>query len=457
MNINERHLCLACMSELNNRDICDGCGYVQIEYKPFPRCLIPGTKLSNRYVLGKVLGEGSFGITYIGWDTLLDLPVAIKEYYPSDLVSRDVLRSADKSVYVYTDTSQASYKERLDKFLSEARSIARFNQLNAVVSVRDYFYENNTAYIVMDYVDGKRFKDEIKENGPMDANTVLELFKPIFKSLAKIHETGIIHRDISPDNLMLTNDGNLVLIDFGSAELQNAELTRSITIMFKRGFSPEEQYRLKGKQGPWTDIYSMCASMYYGMTGIVPDESIQRTIDDKVKSLVEIKEIDIEESVAKAIMKGMSVVASNRFRSVNELYSALYQNEYQMHSKNNNKKMLAIMIIVIGILVCGIIIQSQYKRKNGVASGTEQIQEKTVEQVTEQMPKTTSEEKKLERRQIEQEKTTAATTQAEARSEPTTSEAKKEDEKAVPSTTKKVTTERNVKTTSKEQVDGFIE
>ncbi|MBD8972520.1 MAG: serine/threonine protein kinase [Clostridiales bacterium] len=248
---------------MQGKEVCPYCGLEQRSYTPIPRCLIVGTRLADCYVLGKVLGEGSFGITYIGWDSLLEIPVAIKGYYPSDLVSRDVVRGNDNSVYLFSGIEKEEYDSRLERFLKEARNLTRFNQLPSIVSVRDFFYANNTAYIVMDYIEGESLKAYIKREGAMDAREVLKVFRPILESLEKMHVTGIIHRDISPDNLLFDADHNLVLIDFGAAELQNAELTRTVTITFKRGFSPEEQYRSHGKQGPWTDIYALCASMYY--------------------------------------------------------------------------------------------------------------------------------------------------------------------------------------------------
>lgn len=154
MQVNGLQLCIGCMHTLTNIKECSHCGMIQTEYAPLPRCLVPGTKLANRYVLGKVLGEGSFGITYIGWDEIRNIPVAIKEYYPADLVSRDVLRSKDKKVYAFEKDDASDYETQLQKFYEEAQNLSRFNQLTSIVSVYDFFYENQTAYIVMNYIEG---------------------------------------------------------------------------------------------------------------------------------------------------------------------------------------------------------------------------------------------------------------------------------------------------------------
>ncbi|MCM1236288.1 MAG: serine/threonine protein kinase [Ruminococcus flavefaciens] len=347
MEVNNLHLCIGCMRELHNMDICQYCGLVQKDYMPTPRCLIPGTRLSNRYVLGRILGEGNFGITYIGWDEVLAFPVAIKEYYPSDLVSRDVVRGNDKDVYMYANIEETEYHKKLERFLKEARNLIRFNHLNAIVSVRDFFYENNTAYIVMDYIRGESLKSYVKRKGAIDAEKVLQMFKPVLESLIKVHEIGIIHRDISPDNLLFDEEDNLVLIDFGSAELQNVDLTRSVTVLFKRGFSPEEQYRTCGKQGAWTDIYALCATMYYSMTALIPDEAIQRTIEDRVNPLWELQNINLSGIQMKAIMKGMEIHAEDRYQNVRDLYAALYQDDDKRVNIHFSVKKYLFMIAMV--------------------------------------------------------------------------------------------------------------
>lgn len=364
MEVNGLHLCIGCMRELDNMDVCQHCGLVQKDYAPTPRCLIPGTRLSNRYILGRILGEGSFGITYIGWDEVLAFPVAIKEYYPADLVSRDVIRGNDTDVYMYANIEEAEYHKKLERFLKEARDLTRFNQLNAIVSVRDFFYENNTAYIVMDYIRGESLKSYVKRRGAIDAAEVLDMFKPVLESLIKVHEIGIIHRDISPDNLLFDEEHNLVLIDFGSAELQNADFTRSVTIMFKRGFSPEEQYRSYGKQGAWTDIYALCTTIYYAMTASIPDEAIQRTLEDRVIPLWELSDINLSNVQMKAIMKGMKVRAEDRYQNVKDLYEALYGSgakEIYTNFPFFKKYVFMIVVIVLGIVTVSVYLLQHFE------------------------------------------------------------------------------------------------
>lgn len=359
MYINGHNLCIGCMRPLDQEGGCSFCGLKQEEYSPIPRCLMPGTDLAGRYVTGKVLGEGSFGITYMGWDKYMDIPVAIKEYFPSDMVSRDVICGSDNSVYLYENEKKKDYDNYLKKFLEEAKCLSRFNQVKGIVSVRDFFYENNTAYLVMQYIDGISVKEYVSRNGKMRAGEVLEKIRPVLQALEQVHNTGIVHRDISPDNLMIKKDGNLILIDFGAARMRNIDNTKTMTVMFKRGFSPEEQYRYKGRWGAYTDVYSICATIYFMMTGTAPVDSVIRALGDDMPSLVTMKELDISVRQRKAIMKGLAVVAKNRWQNIGELYGALFEEEeYPVRSRKLKRQgyiAAAILLLVMAGAVFGFV------------------------------------------------------------------------------------------------------
>lgn len=324
MKIKNFNLCIACMHPLDKDGSCAYCHFQQEGYQPIPRCLRPGTELVGRYVLGKVLGEGSFGITYIAWDTLLDTAVAIKEYFPSSLASRHVGDGGDHNVYIYEKTEKRNYQDNLQKYLDEAKSLSAFSELDGIVSVRDFFYANLTAYIVMAYVEGVSMKAYVEENGRIEGDLFLEMLKPILYSLAKVHETGVLHRDISPDNILITKENKMVLIDFGAARKENISMTRSMTVVFKQGYSPEEQYRSHGKQGAWSDIYALCATAYYALTGKRPDEAIERVLEDEMQSLEDMPDIQLTDIQKRSFMKGIAVRPSERYQTVQELYEDLY-------------------------------------------------------------------------------------------------------------------------------------
>ena len=326
MRVNGRERCVGCMKPLTAEGRCAYCGLQQDKYRPIPRCLRPGMCLRDRYILGRVLGEGSFGISYIAWDCLLDTVVAIKEYFPASLVSRHISEEdEDTNVYIYEKRESQKYQESLKKYLGEAKSLSAYYDLDGIVSVRDFFYANNTAYIVMGYVDGISVKEYVEKNGPIEGEKFLRMLEPVIQSLAKVHQTGVLHRDISPDNMLLTRDEKLVLIDFGAARKENINMTRSMTVVFKRGFSPEEQYRTRGQQGAWTDVYALCATAYYALTGKAPDESIQRVLEDDMPSLTEMTDVDLPMQQKRAFMKGMTVDFHHRYQTMDELYQGLYQ------------------------------------------------------------------------------------------------------------------------------------
>lgn len=322
MLVNGLRLCIGCMHRLNDKGECTYCNMQQDKYIPLPRWLIPGTVLANRYILGKVIGEGGTGITYIAWDKIQEITVAIKEYCPYEIVIRDTIRGTDSNIYVYPESLKDEYMQRMEKFHDEAEVLSKFCHVNGIVSVRDFFYENNTAYLVMEYLRGINLKEHIETHGEIDGKRALNMMKPVIKGLAKIHKTGIIHRDICPDNFVFDGNG-LTLIDFGTARLNNLQISRSITVMFKRGFSPEEQYRKRGKQGAWTDIYMLCATIYYMITKKVPEEAVERLFDDKM-DISSLEGVDLSMAEKKAIIKGLSVKAQNRYPNIELFYEDLY-------------------------------------------------------------------------------------------------------------------------------------
>lgn len=258
-----------------------------------------GTVLRDRYEISHVLGKGGFGITYQAYDRLVGVPVALKQYNTERM----------------SDGREA---------LEEAKIAAEFYNLEGIAAAKDYFEENENCYIVMDYIDGISVKRYVEEHGRMDGGEVLEKLRPILCSIGRIHERGVIHRDISADNLLITKDGKLQLIDFGAARFTEEYRDKTYTIIFKRGFAPVEQCHSHGLQGPWTDIYSLCATVYFMITGIIPDDAVERMIEDRVKPLSQIHGTGLSASAGAALMRGLAVKQEDRFQSVDELYEALY-------------------------------------------------------------------------------------------------------------------------------------
>ena len=275
-----------------------------------------GTALRDRYRIIRVLGQGGFGITYLGHDQLLDMDVAVKEYYPSGLVTRYCPNSLN-AVPVDEQSEQMFRKGRQD-FLKEARILARFADDPNIVNVRDFFEENNTVYIVMEYLEGESLHQILRRNGPMPFDEVFRMLSPVMDSLARVHENGLVHRDISLSNLMRTRSGRVKLLDFGTARASNAEDKKSISLILTPGFAPEEQYRSRGIQGPWTDVYAMCASIYKMITGKTPESSMNRVFEETLQ-LPTLLGADITPAQEAVLLHGMSIRQKDRIQSMTEL------------------------------------------------------------------------------------------------------------------------------------------
>ena len=276
--------CMKCMHPLTaGETVCPECGRAYGSANAETFALKPGTILEGKYLVGEMLGQGGFGITYIGFDLLLEQKVAIKEYYPmsTGMVSRE-----GHSTVVWSSAmmGKTGTQKGFDSFLKEARKMAKLGGIPGVVGVKSVFIQNETAYIVMDFIEGETLLKKLQKNGPMDFDSCVKLMTPIMQALEEVHEHGIIHRDISPDNIMVRPDGKLILLDLGAAkdlDIQgNDGSVQSSQMVAKHGFSPIEQYSKSGKVGPWTDIYAMAATIYYCCTGILPPPATDRTIDD---------------------------------------------------------------------------------------------------------------------------------------------------------------------------------
>jgi len=383
-----RKYCLYCMQEMNE-DICPYCGKKE-EEAPIHH-LKPGTMVNQKYMIGHALGEGGFGITYIGLDTLLNMKVAIKEYYPYGMANRNHAVSSD--VTISMETRENSYREGKKKFLKEARILAQCTNVPGIVYVRDFFEANDTAYIVMEYLEGITLKSYLKKHGVIPEEKLKEWMLPLMESLEKVHNKGMIHRDISPDNIMLTENQTLKLMDFGAARDISGAGGRSLSVMLKPGYAPVEQYLSKGQQGPWTDIYALCATMYKCMTGVTPVESNQRVYDEEDELLrPSALGIRISRSMEDAIMKGMSILQKNRYQNISELYQAM------MGQKDDDVHTIAIDIEDDVRTV------AQEKEDGRTVAQKEERDDRTVVQTKEEDGRTIAQEKKEEERTVAQEK-----------------------------------------------------
>ena len=312
--------CPYCMSPVQPGSPCPACGRNWERYQPASHHLPPGSLLQDRYQLGRALGEGGFGITYLGWDTVLKRKVAVKEYFPTFLVSREVSLTLD--VTCHTSGNQPTYEKGREQFLREAKTMAKLDSIPEIVQVLDHFPEHNTAYIVMEFLEGRTLKEVVAQTGPIPTQTMLALLDPVLRAMEAMHHAGVIHRDISPDNLMELKDGTVKLMDFGCARDFQSGLTETITL--KHGFAPREQYSGRD-QGPWTDVYAMCATVYYCLTGQVPARATLRG-EEEQDPLLPPRQLGIEltEEQELALLRGLAPKVENRWHSAADLYAALY-------------------------------------------------------------------------------------------------------------------------------------
>lgn len=285
-----------------------------------PSQVLPmGICLNRKYTIRNILGSGGFGITYGGAETETGVPVAIKEYFPH----RFVLRTQEQgklSVALFSEKYRQEFEEGRRHFIDEAKILRELEHLDNIVSVLDYFEENGTAYIAMKYIEGVTLGEFVKEKGVLSFQEMTVLFSPLLLSIWEMHQRGLIHRDISPENLILGTDSRLHLIDFGAAKL-NPQEGDANTVILKAGYAPAELYVPNGKIGPWTDIYSLCATMYFVLTGTPPTEAIQRLELGDKEVLPGLENLLPDQS--SALKKGMALRTANRFASVMKLWEAL--------------------------------------------------------------------------------------------------------------------------------------
>ena len=266
--------CLGCMELFEDEfEICPHCGYVFGTHAEEAVHLEPGTILYDRYIIGKVLGFGGFGVTYLGWDGKLEQKVAIKEYLPGEFSTRMPGRS---QVTVFNGEKSEQFRDGMKKFIEESKRLAKFKNEPGIVRIFDSFEENETAYIVMEYLDGETLTSFLKREKTIPEDEAVAMLMPVMESLEAVHAEGMLHRDIAPDNIFLTKTGDVKLIDFGASRYATTSHSRSLTVIIKPGFSPEEQYRSRGDQGPYTDVYALAATLYKMITGKTPPDAMER-------------------------------------------------------------------------------------------------------------------------------------------------------------------------------------
>ncbi len=354
-------------------NVCPCCGNdIETQREKYPTSLRPGSILNGRYIIGRVLGQGGFGITYAAWDDRNAERVAVKEFFPHEIANR---AEGSFPVQPYTDERREYFEQGRNKFLAEAKTLAEFRGNKNIVQVYSYFEENNTAYFVMEYVDGESLKSYARRHGGrISMEKACELLMPVMSALDSVHAKGIVHRDIAPDNILIGRDETAKLIDFGAARYSTGEKTKSLDIIRKEGFSPKEQYLRRGRQGPFTDVYSLAATIYYAVTGKVPPDAISRIDEDELLTPAALN-VNMPGRTEKVLLKALQVDANKRYQTMADFQKALQAampKETKETNTDTDRKLLkriipAVCAIIAAAILTNFVIIPTIKYNNAVS------------------------------------------------------------------------------------------
>ncbi|MDD2815801.1 MAG: serine/threonine-protein kinase [Thiotrichaceae bacterium] len=343
--LNPATLCIHCMQRKPMLAPCPACGHKDIPSKQHPLYLKPRTLLKQQYIVGKALGQGGFGITYIGFDRWLHKKVAIKEYLPAALATRDFREAS----VIPLKRQELAFTQGLGLFIEEARNLAKFDHPH-IVRVLNFFEENQTGYMVMDYLEGNSLGDYLAQHGgKLSLTQALEIFRPILDALDAVHAEHLYHRDISAQNIRMLTNGTPILIDFGAARHVIGEHSHTLDLVLKHGYSPIEQYSGRGKIGAWTDIYACGALLYLLLTGSLPPAATDRLSEEPLLPLN-----SLPAHVEATILKALALKAEQRFSDISGFKAALYEEivpQIEQVPKKSKKIPQFALLIIIALVV----------------------------------------------------------------------------------------------------------
>jgi serine/threonine protein kinase len=310
-------VCPNCFRPLGGDTVCGHCSFDIGAMKSPPGALPLFSALNNRYLLGRVLGKGGFGITYVAQDMGTGRICAIKEYIPSEYATRD---DSASSVYPYPDQkARYVFEHGKEKFIEEAKTLLKLSSDPIVVDIWDYFAQNNTAYFAMEFLDGLDLRKMARSNGgTIDPELAKMVLVTVASSLMEIHRRNILHRDLSPENIIVTNGSRIKLIDFGAARNFVSNQNKGMSVLLKPGFAPPEQYSAKGVQGPWSDVYALCATFYNVVSGKALVDALFRYRGEAQPSLYSLG-CAVTKRTSDVIEKGMALDHKLRYQDFRQL------------------------------------------------------------------------------------------------------------------------------------------
>ncbi len=368
-------LCMGCMNQMeDNLSTCPHCGFNEAALKQESYYLTPGTVVGGKYIVGRVLSYGGHTVSYLGMDAEADRKVVVKEYLPSDFSTRS---EGEKEVTIYSGDAQVQFERGLTNFLNEANRIQALGSPEGIARVYDCIAENDTGYVVSEYIQGQTLKDILATGKKYTPEEAAAFISKILTGLSKVHPMNIVHCDIAPETIMVTDSGEIKLLDFGATRYVTTANSKSLAIILKQGYAPEEMYRSSGKRGPWTDVYALGAVMYRMITGVVPQEAVERTLVDELKEPSKLG-VSIPDNIENALMNALNVYSEERTPSADVFLKELNSNSVKRikvaKRKNDTGKFPVWAKGLVAVLLCVIIAGGAY-----VAINSRQNDEKTLE------------------------------------------------------------------------------
>ena len=346
-------LCMGCMNEIDDAEVkCPVCGYIE-EKQAESVFLPPGTILEGKYIVGRALGYHGYTVTYIGMDAEKNRKVWIHEYLPIDFSTRS---GGESRVTIYSGDALAKFGQGLVFFLNEAANLERLGKVPGIIEVYECIAENDTGYVITEYLEGQTLKEQLDEGVHYSAEQAVEVIKYLLSGLSVLHEQGILHSNIAPDTIYMTSDGGAVLFEFGTARYETSENTKNLSALYKRGYTPEEQYRSIGIRTPSSDVYALAAVLYHMLTGHVPVESVARAFGDEMEEPSALG-VGLPESVENALMNALNVHQSDRTETAGKFLEELNAVDTKRRLIKANKKTGkkgVLSLLAAGILVAAI-------------------------------------------------------------------------------------------------------
>lgn len=350
-------LCMGCMNQIEDRlSTCPYCGFDETTLRQESYYLDPGTIVGGKYIVGRVINYSGHTISYLGMDAEVNRKVIVKEYLPSDFSTRS---EGEKDITIYSGDAQEQFEQGLTNFLNEANRIQHLQDAEGIAKIYDCIAENDTGYVISEYLEGQTLKEILDSGKKYSAKEAKEFVEKILRGLRKVHPLDIVHCDISPETILVTNSGEIKLLDFGATRYVTTANSKSLAIILKQGYAPEEQYRSRGVRGSWTDVYALGAVMYRMITGVVPQESVERALVDELKEPSKLG-VSIPENMENALMNALNVYQNDRTSSADvflkELNSPTVKRVKVKKKRNETGKFPVWAKGLVACLLCTVVV-----------------------------------------------------------------------------------------------------